>query len=156
MNGLILPFVNFVALVGFLFYKGKGPFVEFVRGRHQDIKAGLNKSKIQVAEAAAKKAEIEAKLKGLDGEKQAIIAEWKEREVQQIKAIQETSIRVVAQLKVDADLNKKVLEQSFRSDAARAIAQLVIAKAEQKLKSSMTAESHKKINDGFVKELMGA
>lgn len=156
MSTLLLPFIHLAALLGFIVYKTKTPFTQFVRGRHHEILTGLNKSKLQAAEAAQRKAEIESKLHGLEAEKQAIFAEFKEREAQQIRALQESSQRVLAQIKADADLNRKSLEAGFRSETLRSFSLLVINKAEQKLKSAMSPEAHKKINDEFIKELMGA
>lgn len=156
MQGLLWPFVHFAALVGFIVYKAKTPFGQFIQTRHKEVFEGLNRSKLQAAEAAQKKAEIESKLSGLESEKRQIIAEWKEREIQQIKAAQESSSRVVAQLRSDAELNKKALEETFRSETAKAIGLLVLARAEQKIKAAMNAEVHKKVNDGFIRELTGA
>jgi F0F1-type ATP synthase membrane subunit b/b' len=156
MNTLLWPFIHFAALLGFIVYKTKAPFGQFIRTRHQEVLTGLNKSKLQAAEAAQRKAEIERKLTGLEAEKQAILAEFKEREVEQIRALRESSQRILAQIKVDAQLNRKSLEEGFRVETLRAFSLLVIKKAEQKLKSAMSPESHKKVNEEFVKELMGA
>lgn len=156
MQTLLWPFIHFAALVGFIVYKTKTPFVSFVRTRHQDVLTGLNKSKIQAAEAAQRKLEIETKLKGLEAEKKQIMEEWREREAQQIKAAHESTQRILAQLKIDADLNRKSLEAGFRTETTKAIGRLVVAKAEQKLKSAMNADTHKKVNEQFVKEILGA
>jgi F0F1-type ATP synthase membrane subunit b/b' len=156
MKTLILPFIHFAALIAFIAYKTKSPFGTFIRSRHSDIVAGLNKAKLQAAEASARKSEIEAKLKALESEKQKISAEWKEREQAQILALQESTQRVLKQARADAELNKKSLIEGFRSEVARALAILVAKRAEEKLKASMTADLQQKVNSNFIKELMGA
>jgi F0F1-type ATP synthase membrane subunit b/b' len=156
MKTLILPFIHFAALVAFIVYKTKSPFKQFIQTRHTDVVTGLNKSKTQAAEAAQRKAEIEKRFMGLDAERAQIITEWKEREVQQIRGIRESTERTITQLKADAELNKKSLVETFQKETARNIGILVISKAEEKMKASMNSELHQKMNAKVVQGLLGA
>ena len=133
MNTLILPALNLLLLLGFLVYKSKGPFLDFVRGRRLEIFDGLNRSKTQAEAAEKRRQEVEAKLSTLDQEKSRIFAEWKEKEAAQTKAVLESSARVLAQLKVEAEQNKKALEDQVRASIERNFRRAVIAQAEQKL-----------------------
>ena len=121
--------------------------------RHRAAVDGLNRSKAQAAEAELKKKEIDSKLSNLEKEKSLILDEWKEREALQIKGIQESSLRISAQMKAEAERNKAALEAYFRGEALRGIGKLVLAQAEQKIRSGLTPEKHQNLNKRFTQEL---
>ena len=153
MEQLLLPAVHFVALIAFLTYKMKAPFATFMVDRHQHVVTGFNRSKAQAAQAETKRKEIDAKLANLDREKDAILNEWKEREALQLKAVTESSARVILQMKAEAQRNKAALEETFRTETIRGIGKLVLAQAEAKIKSGLTPEKHQNINKRFAQEL---
>jgi F-type H+-transporting ATPase subunit b len=153
MEKLILPAVHLFGLVAFIIYKTKGSFVEFMETRHNEMSDGLNKAKIQAASAEAKKKEIEAKFAGLEKEKNMIIAEWKEKEAAQIKAIKESSTKLLAQMTTEAEQNKKALEQQIKNQVMKKIADQIIAQVEEKVKKGLDDQSHKGMIDQFVKEV---
>ena len=153
MEKLLWPAINLFGLVAFLVYKAKGPFMDFVRGRRVEIFDGLNKSKIQAQAAADRRKEIEAKIATLDQEKSKIFSEWKEKESTQTKAIQESSVRILAQLKVEAEQNKKTLEEQTRIAISRGFRRSVLAQAEQKIGQGLNAEVHSKIARGLTAQL---
>jgi F0F1-type ATP synthase membrane subunit b/b' len=153
MNTLIFPAVNLILLLGFIVYKTKQPFKDFMQKRHSDVFDGLNRSKIQAAAAATKQKEVEKKLLNLDAERIIIAQEWKQRETQQIAALHESSARVVAQMRKESDQNKKSLEVSLEADILRNFKRNVIAQAETKIKSALNSETHAKLNQSFTQEL---
>jgi F-type H+-transporting ATPase subunit b len=153
MEKLILPAVHLFGLVAFIIYKTKGSFVEFMETRHNEMSDGLNKAKIQAASAEAKKREIEAKFAGLEKEKNLIIAEWKEKEAAQIKAIKESSVKLLAQMTAEAEQNKKALEQQIKNQVMKKIADQIIAQVEEKVKKGLNDQAHKGMIDQFVKEV---
>jgi F0F1-type ATP synthase membrane subunit b/b' len=156
MDKLIFPAIHLALLIGIIVYMVKTPFGEFLRGRHKEISDGLNRTKIQALEAETKKKEVEAKLLNLDLEKQKISAEWKEREAAQIKALHDSSQRIIAQMRVESEQNKKALELFYRSEAMKSVANLVIAQAEQKIRQGLNPETHRKINERFASEVISA
>ena len=153
MDTLIFPALNLLLLLGFLFYKTKHPFKHFMKKRHYDVFEGLNRSKVQAANAAQKKNEVEAKLANLDAEKASIIAEWKQLQAQQTAAARESSVRVVAQMRKEAEQNKKALGDSLQGDILRSFKRNVIAQAESKIKQALNAETHAQLNQNFTKEV---
>ncbi len=153
MQELIFPALNFLVLLSLIIYKTKTPFFQFMKKRHQDVFDGLNKSKIQAAAAASKKAEVEKKLAMLDSEKASIQGEWKSKEAQQIKALQESSARIVTQMRNEAVQNKKSLEVSLQAEIAKNFNRAVVAQAEQKIKAALNADVHSKINQAFAKDV---
>lgn len=121
--------------------------------RYQDTFDALNRSKIQAAEAAARKKEVETKLSSLDSEKQKIIAEWKERGSQQAVAMKESSQRMVVQMKKESEQNRAALEQSYKEAMVKQFSKTVVAQAEAKIKQSLNEETHQGINQRFTQEV---
>jgi len=153
MEKLILPAVHLFGLVAFIIYKTKGSFVQFMETRHNEMSDGLNKAKIQAASAEAKKKEIEAKFAGLEKEKNMIIAEWKEKEAAQIKSIRESSAKLIVQMTVEAEQNKKSLEQQIRNQVMKKIAEQIIVQVEDKVKKGLNEQTHKGMIDQFINEV---
>jgi F0F1-type ATP synthase membrane subunit b/b' len=153
MQQLILPALNFALLIGFLTYKVRTPFKDYVKGRHKEIFEGLNRSKTQAAEAASRKKDIDAKLAGLDQERVQISAEWKEREAQQIVAMRESSARLIAQMRNEAVRNKAALEETTRLQAMSAIRQLILKQAEETIRKGLNPQVHNTINAEVTKAL---
>jgi len=153
MDKLILPVIHLSILVGFLVYKMKGPFVAYMKTRHGEVSDGLNRAKIQVAQADSKKKEVEAKFANLQKEKDLIFADWRERQEAQSKAIKESTPKVLAQMKIESEQNKKSLEEQIRGQVMKSIADQILARVEDKVKAGLTTESHKAINEQFMKEV---
>ena len=155
MEKLIWPAINLFGLLGFLFYKMKNPFLDFVRGRRVEIFEGLNRSKAQAEAAQARRKEVERKLATLDQEKSLILVEWKEKEAAQTKAILESSARIMAQIKTEAEQNKKTLVEQVRFSVERNFRRTVIAQAEQKIAQSLNPEMHAKMASWLAARLQG-
>jgi F0F1-type ATP synthase membrane subunit b/b' len=152
MEKLIWPAINLFGLVGFILYKTRAPFLQFVSGRRTEIFEGLNRSRAQAQEIARRRKEAEAKLAGLDAERSAIFAEWKDKESKQAHAIRESSVRVVAQMKKEAEQSKKTLEAQTRIAIERGFRKAVLAQAEQKITQQLNPEVHKRIARGLSAE----
>lgn len=153
MEKLILPAVHLFGLVAFIIYKTKGSFVQFMETRHNEMSDGLNKAKIQAASAEAKKKEIEAKFAGLEKEKNMIFTEWKEKEATQLKSIRDSSAKLIAQMTVEAEQNKKSLEQQIRNQVMKKIAEQIIVQVEDKVKKGLNEQTHKGMVDQFINEV---
>lgn len=153
MVKLILPALHLFGLLAFLVYKSKGSFFAYVKGRHQIVYDGLNRSKAQAADAAAKRKEIEARIGSLEIEKSKIFADWKEKERAHIDATKQSSERVIAQMRREAEQNKKILSDSLGEEALKTFRRTVLAQAEAKIKQKLTADVHAGINKKFIEEL---
>lgn len=153
MTKLILPAIHLIGLLAFLVYKTKGSFFSFVKGRHQDIYDGLNRSKAQASAAELKRKEIEARISNLDAEKNKIFAEWKEKEGAQIAALKQSSERVLAQMKREAEQNKKILSDTLGEEALKTFRRSVLAQVETKIKQKLNPGVHAEINKRFIEEL---
>jgi len=154
MEKLILPAIHLSVLLGFIIYKTKGPFMSFVRTRHQDVNEGLNRSKIQAAQAESKKKEVESKFASLQAEKEKIFSEWKEREQAQLASIKDNSQKLLSMMKSESEQNKKALEETIRAQIMKKFAEQIVVQAEEKIKKGLTAESQAKMNEQFMKEVL--
>ena len=153
MKELIFPALNLFLLLGFIVYKTKHPFYEFMKQRHLFVFEGLNRAKTQAAIVAQKKRQVEAKLANLDALKAEITAEWKDRELAQTRAIQEGSARVIAQMQKEAAQNKQALEVSLREDILCGFRRNVLAQVETRVKQLLTPGIHAKLNQDFLSEV---
>ena len=153
MNTLILPALNLLILIGFIVYKTKLPFYQFMQKRRDDVYEGLNRSKVQAKDAALKKSEIEAKFKSLEQIKATIRAEWKQRESQQIAALRDSSERIILQMGKEGEQNKRALEQALQRDILREFKQKILLQAETKIKQNLSPEIHLNLNENFIKEV---
>ena len=153
MNKLILPAIHLIALLSFIVYKTKTPFVQFMQKRYQEVFDGLNRSKLQALEAEVKKKEVESKFASLESEKKRIALDWVDRQAQQTKAIRESTQRMMAQMKAESEQNKKALEQSYQQTILKNFTKTVLAQAEIKIKQTMTPEVQNNLNQRFVQEV---
>ena len=153
MEKLLLPAIHLVALLGFIVYKVKSPFVQFMKDRYQEVYDGLNRSKIQAAEVDAKKKEIETKLASLDSTRQKIAGEWSARQAEQTRSIQDSTQRVISQMNKEAEQNKKAFENGLQQVVLKNFSKTVLTQAETKIKQGLTPEALKGLNDRFAQEL---
>ena len=153
MEKLLWPAINLVGLLGFIAYKTKAPFFSFVRGRRNEIFEGLNKSKIQVEEAQKRRAEIDSRLSGLELEKSKIASEWKEKSLAQTQAIRDGSVKIIEQMKLEAQQNQKALIQQTQKTIQMGFRKSVLTQAEQKISQALNSGVHAKINERLVNEV---
>jgi F0F1-type ATP synthase membrane subunit b/b' len=153
MGALLWPALNLLGLLGFVAYKTKGPFFEFVRARRNEIFEGLNKSKARMEEASRRKAEVDARLAKLDWETKAIAAEWIQKSAAQTSAIREASTRVVEQMKAEAGQNKIALVEQTRLAIRASFKRAILQAAEQKIAQSLNSNVHAKVNERLAGEV---
>lgn len=155
MLKLILPAIHLFGLVGFILYKTKSPFFQFMKDRQREISEGLNRSKTQANAAADRKKEIEAKLATLENEKALIAKEWEEKRIKQVQALQESSARVVAQTKREAEQNRIALEAGVAAEALAEFKRAVLGRAMEKIQKSLTPEVQARLQKQFLNEISG-
>ena len=153
MDQLIIPTIQLSLLLGFLIYKIKPSFIAHMKTRHGEMSEVLNRAKMQTAQADSRKKEVEAKFANLLAEKESIFADWKERQNSQLAAIKESTPKVLTQMKVESEQNKKSLEVQIRAQVMKSIADQILSRVEDKVKAGLTVESHKAINEQFMKEV---
>jgi F0F1-type ATP synthase membrane subunit b/b' len=156
MMKLILPAIHLFGLVAFILYKVKTPFFRFLNDRQKEISDGLGRAKTQAESAARRKIEIEARLATLDREKALIAGEWKEKLARQTSALQDSSARVIAQMKREAEQNRKALEAAMGQDELLAFRRAVMKRASEKIESALDAGAHLRLREKFVREIQSS
>lgn len=157
MSSLLLPLLHVSILFGFLYFMMRTPFVQYMAERYREVADGLNQSKIQVADAEAKRKEIEKKLSSLGQSRDLIFQEWREREQLQLQAIKDGSKRALSQLEKDATSNRSALAEQAKKSLVSEIGLVVLKMAQNKISEKLSggagAEAHQKINDRFSREV---
>ncbi len=155
MLKLILPAIHLFGLVGFILYKAKSPFFQFMKDRQRDISEGLNKSKTQANMAAQRKKEIEAKFSMLESEKNMIAKEWEEKRQKQSQAVQESAVRVIAQTRREAEQNRVALESGVAAETLADFKRAVLVQAKEKIQKSLSPEIQARLQKRFLNEISG-
>jgi F0F1-type ATP synthase membrane subunit b/b' len=155
MLKLILPAIHLFGLVGFILYKTKSPFFQFMKDRQRDISEGLNKSKTQAAAATERKKEIEAKLATLENQKAMIGKEWEEKRIKQAQAVQESSARVISQTRREAEQNRVALETGVAAETLSDFKRAVLVRAMEKIQKSLSPEIQARLQKQFMNEISG-
>lgn len=101
--------VNFAIFAALIYKLAADPLKKFVRGRHEQIGAGVESAKQHQADATALLARAEADLAKLESETKSII-EAMQREANSEKE------RIVAQAQAQADRIRKDAEQQIQGD----------------------------------------
>ncbi len=144
---------NFLILFGGLAYLLRTPMRDLFTSRRNEIGSGIVRAKDAQAGANARLDEIEQRLASLSAEVAALKAEAErdalvERERILIEAKQEVG-RVIDQSRQEIDRIARSIERSIKED----IADLVIDRAGQTLRTEMTQDDQKRVIVRFVKKL---
>ena len=153
MEKLFWPALNLFGLLGFLAYKAKGPFFNFVHLRRSEIFEGLNKSKSQLQEASKRKAEVESRISGLDAETREITSEWERKSASQTETLRQGSLRVIEQMRIEAEQNKAALVEQTRDSIRGSFKKALLQAAEQKILQSLNSSVHAKMNERLAGEV---
>lgn len=153
MSSLILPAIHLGVLLGFIFYKVRSPFGQYLKERYESTVNALESSKKQAALLDSKKKEVELRFAQLESEKKKVFESWKAQEEGQVKAIRESSVRVLEQMKKDAEMSRAGLETAVRAEAIKTLAEHTIVLAEEKIKQKLNADVQKRLQDKFVLEV---
>lgn len=146
--------MNFGILAVLLFFITKKPVAQFFSSRTKSIAGEINALEKKKADAEKKLAEYQARFKNLDEESKQVVEE-------SIKQGKEAKKRILAEAQVQAekleDMARQHIEQEFKTAKAmlqQEIAQKAMEKAEEIIKSSITAEDQEKLVDEYLKKVV--
>lgn len=149
----VFKWINFLILFGGLGWKLRKPLLNFLESRRQEIEEGLSMAAEARSKAQSKLAEVESRLAGMNEE----ICQLKAQALQQAE---EERVRILVGARVEA---RKILElasleiegirKAARLELKGHVAELAVHIAEQRLKSIIGPEEHKKIVERFVEGL---
>lgn len=83
-----------------------------------------------------------------------IASEWKQKSLVQADAVRQSSIRVIAQMKSEAEQNKLALLDATRASIRASFRKAVLNSAEQKIIQALNPELHAKANQRVLAEIM--
>jgi F-type H+-transporting ATPase subunit b len=149
----VFRWANFIVLFGGLGYLLRKPAKEFFEGRKKEISEGLNRAQHAQEEAQARMDEIERRLSRLSSE-MADLRSQAEKE----SSSERERIVAEARLEVDriVDQSRQEIERVVRSverDIKSRLADRVIDRASEHLRTEMTQDDHKRVVVRFIKNL---
>lgn len=153
MKTFILSIIHVSLLFGFIFAKTRKPFSAFLKERSKTVSDKLSEGKKAQLEVERRTKEVEAKFTSLNQTQQQLIQEWKNRTLEQIKEVQESSVRVREQAKKDAALNLDSLKQQAKHDARTQMMRKLLVLTETKVKQLLTEDVKNKINQNVIQQL---
>ncbi len=146
--------LNFVILVGFLYWFLAKKIKEFFSGRRTDIKTSLEQAQIAKAEADKKFKEYSAKLEKATEEIGGVVEMIKAQGLKEKEKIIDDAQK--AAIKIEED-TKSRMEQEFKyaSNQLREEAvQLSVQMAEELLKRSITAQDHENMVRDYLDKVV--
>lgn len=151
-----LALMNFAAFIFLLVWKAGPPMSSYLRGRHDSIKESLEEGKRLRDEAAQRLEEYATKIKGVESEVDALIADVR-------ATAEDEKKRIIADAKAQAELMQRQAEAQIAAEVSRARAELekevmaaALAAAETILREKATAADQQKLIDSFLVELPAA
>lgn len=133
-------FLNLAIFVGLLIYAAKKPLTEAFKAKREAIRAELIKAEEEKQAALSQLTSAEAKLAGIDPEKNTILTNAKaEADEEQARLAEQTELEV---RKMTEQANSEIsrLGQVTRADLRKFSAEESIRLAEEKLRSQMNSE----------------
>ncbi len=150
---VVFRWVNFLILFGGLGYLLKKPATEFFETRRRDISEGLNRAKTAQAEAQARMDEIEQRLGKLSTEMASLrVQAEKDSAVERERIVADAKGevgRIVEQSRQEIERVARSIERDIKEN----LADKVIDRAGQTLRTEMTQDDHKRVVVRFIKNL---
>ena len=146
--------LNFVILVGFLYWFLAGKIKEFFSGRRSDIKTSLHEAGAAKEEAERKFKEYSARLEKATEEIDGIVEMIKAQGLAEKEKIVEDAKKAAVKIEEDT---KARMEQEFKgaSNQLREEAvQLSVRMAEELLKKSITAQDHEQMVRDYLDKVV--
>ncbi len=147
---LIGRIVNFALLIGIIVYFARGPLGAYVVRRRTQVREDLETADRMKREAAARMAEMEAKLEALPAELEALQARGREEialEEQRIRELAEAErVRLLAQAERDIEQQVRLAKRELVQHAA----DLAVNLAERKIRTHITDADRQRLVDHYL------
>jgi F-type H+-transporting ATPase subunit b len=149
----VFRWTNAIILFGGLIFMLRKPARAFFESRRQDITSGLRRAAETETSAQARMSEIEKRLSSLSAELNSLRAgAQKESGAERDKILAEAKReidRVVEQSRQEIERTARGIERQIKED----VADLVIKRAENTLRTQMTEDDQKRVVLRFIKKL---
>jgi len=150
---LIPAFINFALFVGFLFWKLRAPFGDFVRNRSISLRDELESSREQLTKARSQYEEFSAKLDAIESDIRALREQARLDAAQAQGRIRAETSRLSAQILADATATRDASIAEAKREIVRAFAIQVVGRAEGLLRGRLTGEEKVRIRREFSTQL---
>jgi len=148
-------FINLAIFIGILLYFVKKPLSNAFTARRESIRAELIKAEHEKQAAAARLAEIDAKLASLKTEKANILEKAKAEAAFEANRVAEQSQADAARVAMQVEAELARLTSQARAELRRFSANESIRLAEEKLKSKIDANSDSRLVRATLNEIGG-
>jgi len=146
--------LNFVVLIGFLYWLLAKKIKEFFAGRRADINTALEDAKNAKEEAEKKYREYEEKLTKATGEIDGIIDMIKSQGLVERDKILEDAKKAAEKLKEDTNARMEQELSSAKSQLREEAVQLSVQMAEEILKRSITPADHENMVKDYLDKVV--
>ena len=150
IRDMVAKLVNFGLMAGVLVYFLRSPIADYLSGRASQIKADLLKAADMRAKAAADLAEIDAKMRALPDELEALrkagAEEVAAEEARIRQAAESERARLLDVTRRDVAMQLKLAERQLMQRAA----ELAIGVASDRVKATMTDADHLRLVDRYL------
>jgi F-type H+-transporting ATPase subunit b len=145
--------IDFVILVGLLFFLLKGPARKFIEGRHDRIKAELEAATRLREEAEARLRDLDAMVRGLESEIAVVREQFRQDGEREAARIQHETTSAVARL--DGALAKQREQETakLREALEHELVAAVLKSTEAKLKQKLDAKTQAAVANDFIEAL---
>lgn len=149
MGTLIAPFFNVIALLAALVYFLRKPLADFVTSRHHSIGEALKGAREALSAAKSGSEQLAARLATLDHEI-AKLRSAAQAEAVKTRGLVLTAAKQLSQTIVtDANAAALALNQEFRGELRRELADRALARAETRLRDRLTGEDRARFRSEF-------
>lgn len=146
----LINFVIFAAIMSKLAWK---PLVAFVRDRHDSIAKNLDEAAQLRAEAEATLKRFEAKIAGIDGEIETLLAQIRKEAEQEKARIMANAEADAKRLKADAERQIAAEIDAARRELRRGVIEAAVAAADETLRKNIVADDQRKMAEKYVADV---
>lgn len=152
---LVFRVINFLTLVGVLFYFLKKPVKEFFEKRANALRTAVDEAKAAHSIAAQQSREMEARIKNLGKESEEMLRTFREEAASErahiLKNAQAYTMRLKEDVKKIADSEMKKAKEELRG----VVVELTKESAEKILRQELKGEDQERLTRSYLDQLKG-
>ncbi len=153
MSSIALSFLNLSILVGILVYKLKKPTQDYVRNRHESMRAELNAVRDQLKTAQEKYEEFSTKFKALNSEVAILREQSQQDAIAMAQRITADGRRLAANIVSDARVSAETLLSDLKNDLYQELSAKVLSRSEEILRARLTSTDQARIQKEFSQQV---
>jgi len=153
---LILPFLNFIALIGILVYFLRKPLSDFVQTRHVTVRDELAQVRTLLGDAQRKHSEFTSRLAQLQGEVVQIHQQMKSDAEEARTRILNDARKLGDSVVADARSTSTALYNDLKSRLYSELSTQVLDRAEKILRERLTGDDRVRIRQEFSRQVEAA